>query len=86
MTFTDRQAGALSLPEVVDAVLTAHWRAAPDADPRHRSLRRVTERVALDAMMILGGQRDTTPEARAYILDQIARLGESLRRGRTRTR
>jgi hypothetical protein len=44
-----------------------------------RSLRRVTERVALDSMMILGGHADTTPEARAYVLDQIAKLGESLR-------
>jgi hypothetical protein len=35
----------------------------------------VTQRVALDSMMILGGHDDTTPEARAYILDQIARLG-----------
>jgi hypothetical protein len=43
-----------------------------------RSLRRVTERVALDAMMILGASEETSPEARAYILDQIAKLGESL--------
>jgi cytochrome c553 len=35
--------------------------------------------VALDAMMILGASDDTSPEARAYILDQLAKLGESLR-------
>ena len=60
---------------------TRCWRihgAPRDADPRHASLRRVTERVALDAMMILGAHDDTSPEARAYVLDQIARLGESL--------
>ena len=68
--FADRQTGALSLPEVVDAMLTRTWQAPRDADPRHRSLRRVTQRVALDAMMILGGSDDTSPEARAYILDQ----------------
>jgi len=79
VAFADRQPGALSLPEVIDAVLARTWRAAPDADPRMGSLRRVTERVALDAMMILGGHADTTPEARAYVLDQIAKLGESLR-------
>lgn len=28
--------------------------------------------------MILGGKPETTPEARAYILDQIAKLGASL--------
>jgi hypothetical protein len=79
VAFADRQPGALSLPEVVEAVLARTWRAAPDAEARNRSLRRVTERVALDAMMILGAHADTTPEARAYVLDQIAKLGESLR-------
>ena len=79
VAFADRQQGAVSLPEVIDAVLAKTWRATADADPKHRSLRRVTERVALDAMMILGGHADTSPEARAYVLDQIARLGESLR-------
>jgi hypothetical protein len=79
VAFADRQSGALSLPEVVDAVLTHTWRAAPDADARSRSLRRVTQRVSLDALMILGGHADTTPEARAYVLDQIAKLGDSLK-------
>jgi len=59
--------------------LAATWRAAPDTDARHRSLRRVTERVALDSMMMLGGHADTSPEVRAYVLDQLAGLGESLR-------
>jgi hypothetical protein len=76
VAFTDRQPGALSLPEVIDAVLTRTWRAQRDADPRHRSLRRVTERVALDSMMMLGANEDTSPDVRAYVLDQIARLGE----------
>jgi hypothetical protein len=79
VSFADRQAGALSLPEVVDAVLARTWRATPDADPKMRSLRRVAERVALDSLMILGGHADTTPEARAYVLDQLAKLAESLR-------
>lgn len=79
VAFADRQPDAVSLPEVIDAILAKTWRATPAADPKHRSLRRVTERVALDAMMILGAHADTTPEARAYVLDQLARLGESLR-------
>ena len=79
VAFADRQAGALSLPEVVDAIQAHTWRAARDVDPRLRSLRRVSERVALDAMMILGASEETSPEARAYILDQLAKLGESLR-------
>lgn len=79
VAFADRQQGALSLPEVLDAMLARTWRAAPDGDPRHRSLRRVTQRVALESMMILGGHAKTTPEVRAYVLDEVAKLGESLR-------
>jgi len=79
VAFADRQPPALSLPDVIDAVLAATWRATPDTDARHRSLRRVTERVALDSMMMLGAHADTSPDVRAFVLDQIARLGESLR-------
>jgi hypothetical protein len=78
VAFADRQPDALSLPDVVEAVLAATWRAAPEADARQRSLRRVTERVALDSLMMLGGHAETSPEVRAYVLDQIARLGQSL--------
>src|SRR5690606_8129744 len=46
VAFADRQPGALTLPEVIDAMLARTWNAPRDADPRHRSLRRVTERVA----------------------------------------
>ena len=79
VAFADRQPAGLSLPEVVDAMLARTWRAASDAEPRHKSLRRVTQRVALDSLMMLGGHADTSPDVRAYVLDQIARLGESLR-------
>jgi len=79
VAFADRQPGALSLPDVVDAVLDATWQAAPDADARTGSLRRVTQRVALDSLMMLGAHEDTSPEVRAYVLDQIAKLGDSLR-------
>jgi hypothetical protein len=76
--FADRQTGALTLPELVQAMLAATWKAPRDADARHRSLRRVTERVALDSMMILGGSDDASPESRAYILDQLTFLGADL--------
>jgi hypothetical protein len=79
VAFADRQAGALTLPDVVDAMLARTWRAPRDADARMRSLRRVSERVVLEAMMILGAHDDTSPEVRAYILDQIARLADTLR-------
>ena len=75
---SDRQTGALTLPEVVQAMLASTWKAPRDTDPKHRSLRRVTERVALDSMMILGGSDEASPEARAYILDQLVALGRDL--------
>ncbi|HJU42124.1 MAG TPA: zinc-dependent metalloprotease [Vicinamibacterales bacterium] len=75
---SDRQAGALTLPEVVQQMLAVTWKAPRDTDPKHRSLRRVTQRVALDSMMILGGSDDASPEARAYILDQLVVLGREL--------
>jgi hypothetical protein len=78
VAFADRQPGLPTLPDLVQAVLAKTWKAPRDTDARHRSLRRVTQRAALDAMMILGGQEDTTPDARAYILDQIARLSTEI--------
>ena len=76
--FADRQSGAVTLPEVVQAMLTATWKAPRDADAKHRSLRRVTQRVALDSMMILGGSDDASPESRAYILDQLTFLARDI--------
>ena len=76
--FADRQSGALTLPDVVQAMLNATWKAPRDADPRHRSLRRVSQRVALDSMMILGGSDDASPESRAYILDQLTFLARDI--------
>ncbi|MFN2445212.1 MAG: zinc-dependent metalloprotease [Vicinamibacterales bacterium] len=78
VALADRQPGALTLPDVVQAMLTRTWLAPRDADGKHRSLRRVTQRVALDSMMILGAHANATPEARAYVLDQLARLATSL--------
>jgi hypothetical protein len=81
VALSDRDPKTLTLPEVIDAVFDKTWEAPRDADARHRSLRRVTQRVALDAMMILGGHRDTTPEVRAVVLDRLAQLEADLLAG-----
>ncbi|MGE0359219.1 MAG: zinc-dependent metalloprotease [Vicinamibacterales bacterium] len=78
VALADRQANALTLPEVLTAVLGATWEAPRPGAAMQRSLRRVTERAALDAMMILGGHADTTPEARAVVLQAVGRLGQTL--------
>jgi hypothetical protein len=44
-----------------------------------RALRRVSQKVALDSMMMLGGNADTSPDARAYVLDRLAQLAADLK-------
>ena len=78
VAFADRQAEALTLPEVLQSVLRATWSAPRPASAMQRSLRRVTERAALDAMMILGGHAEVTPDVRAVVLQEVGRLGQSL--------
>ncbi len=65
VTFADREPQAPTLPEVLEAVRKATFDASTDATAMHRSLRRVAQREAADAMMILGAHRDATPEVRA---------------------
>jgi hypothetical protein len=78
VSFADRQANPVTLAEVLKAVVNATWGAPRDADARARSLRRVTSRVALDAIMLLGASPQSTPEVRAVALDELARLKTSL--------
>jgi hypothetical protein len=72
-----RGGDGVTFPELVDAVLAHSWNAA-DATPAARALRREVQQAALDSMMILGAKADASPVARAYVLDSLARLGDSL--------
>jgi hypothetical protein len=74
IAFADRQTGALTLPALLDRIEQATWDAPRDAAATDRSLRRVSQRVALDAMMALGGHPQVTPEVRAVVLDHLERL------------
>ena len=74
-----RQPDALTFPEMVQAVMSATWNAWGDATPQARALRRAAQAAALDSMMILGAQADASPEARAYVLDELAKLSASLK-------
>src|SRR5262249_34074305 len=84
VSFADRNAEMPGLPEVIDTVMVHTWDAPRDTDARHRSLRRVTQRVALDSMMILGAAPKTTPEARSYVLDRLTLLAKDLEKRRDR--
>ena len=74
-----RQPDTLTFPELVDTVLAHSWSAGPDATPSARALRRVTQQVALESMMMLGGSDEAAPEARAYVLDKLATLATTLK-------
>jgi hypothetical protein len=74
-----RQADAVTLPQVVDAVMAKTWSAPRDATPQARALRRVSQQVTLEALMILGADADTAPEARAVALGALETLATSLR-------
>ncbi|HSF14043.1 MAG TPA: zinc-dependent metalloprotease, partial [Vicinamibacteria bacterium] len=78
VAFADRQDDALTFPELLDDIIQSTWESPGEDDRRHRSLRRVAERVALDAMMRLGAHADATPEVRAVVLHRLERLGQAL--------
>jgi hypothetical protein len=78
IALSDREAGALTLPEILQAVAAATWEAPRDSTPRERSLRRVAQRAALDAFMMLGASPQVTPEARAVVMSEIVRVQKSL--------
>lgn len=78
IAFADRQTNAVTLPELLTTILKNTWDSPRDSEALHRSLRRVTQRVALDSMMILGALAQVTPEVRAVVLDRLAGLRTAL--------
>ena len=85
VALADREAGAVSLPEMLKMIADATWDAPRDTTPRERSLRRVTQRAALDALMTLGINPQVTPEARAVVMSELVRMQKSIaQRGRRR--
>ncbi|PZU10891.1 zinc-dependent metalloprotease [Sphingomonas sp.] len=74
-----RQPGAVTLPETVDAVMARTWRAPSAGSAEERAILRVTQRVALESLMILGASKTTAPEARAYALDRLASLASEIK-------
>jgi hypothetical protein len=78
VALADRDAGTLTLPEVLKAIADATWDAPRDATTRERSLRRVTQRAALDATMMLGAHAQVTPEVRAVVMSELVKLQKSL--------
>ena len=74
-----RQPETLTFPEMVDKVLASTWKVTPSGSAQQKALLRVTQSVAMQSMMELGGAKDTAPEARAYVLDQLTLLADDLK-------
>lgn len=74
-----RKPDTLTFPEMVNSVIDHTWKAAPSGSPEQRALLRVTQSVAMESMMSLGAAKDTAPEARDYVLDQLAQLADDLK-------
>jgi hypothetical protein len=74
-----RKPDTLTLPEMVDVVMAHSWSAARDSDAQGRALRRVTQRVMLESMMILGGDAAASAEARGYILERLVQLARDMK-------
>jgi hypothetical protein len=72
VSFADRQQGALTLPELIEAVSKKVWD-APAQGPA-KSLQRQTQRVFVDSLMILGANPNATPDVKAVVMAEITAL------------
>jgi len=74
-----RKPDTYTFPDMVGDVMAATWKKTPSGSAQEKALLRVTQGVAMQAMMALGGARDTAPEARDYVLDQLSLLADDLK-------
>jgi hypothetical protein len=72
ISFADRQPGALTLPETIDAVTRKVW--SPAAAGMNKSLQRQTQRVFVDALMALGANPASTPDVKAVVMASLTNL------------
>jgi hypothetical protein len=71
--FADRQANALTLPEVIDAC-TKKVFGTPAPAGMLRSLQRQTQRVYVDAVMTLGASPNSTADVKAVVMAAIPNI------------
>jgi Met-zincin/Domain of unknown function (DUF5117) len=72
ISFADRQQGALTLPELIDAASKKVWDAP--AQGAAKSLQRQTQRVFVDSLMILGANPNSTSDVKAVVMAEIGAL------------
>ncbi|MBN9589968.1 MAG: hypothetical protein BGN85_07510 [Alphaproteobacteria bacterium 64-11] len=74
-----RKPDTLTFPQMVDTVMAHTWGAGPSGDAQDKALLRVTQSVAMQSMMALGGASDTAPEAKDYVLEKLGELADDLK-------
>src|SRR5215469_8374915 len=72
ISFADRQQGALTLPELIDAVSKKVW--DTPAQGAAKSIQRQTQRVFVDSLMILGANPNSTADVKAVVMAEIGAL------------
>ncbi len=74
-----RKPDTLTLPELVDTVMAHSWKVTPGGSAEQKALLRVVQNVVMQSMMALGGAKDSAPEAKDYVLDQLNLLADDLK-------
>jgi hypothetical protein len=72
ISFADRQPGALTLPETIEAVSKKVW--APGATGVNKSLQRQTQRIFVDDLMALGADPRSTSDVKAVVMGALTSL------------
>ncbi len=72
ISFADRQPGALTLPETIEAAEAKVW--GSTAQGGAKSLQRQTQRVFADALMTLGASPASPPDVKAVVMAEVGAL------------
>jgi hypothetical protein len=67
------------LQAVERRLVSETWGALPDSAPRLAALRRVAQRVVLDALLDLAARPESSPEVRAATFAELERLRRNLK-------
>jgi hypothetical protein len=73
ISFADRQPGALTLPEAIDACVKKVFGPMP-AQNANKSLQRQTQRVLMEALMGLGASATAPPDVKGVVMASLASL------------
>ncbi|MFQ5694818.1 MAG: zinc-dependent metalloprotease, partial [Terriglobia bacterium] len=79
VAFATRQAQPLTLDEVVEELIDATWKQPWAAEPKRATLQRVAQRVVLDRLLALAGDKEATVEVRAVAEWALAELVDDLK-------